>query len=86
MGLGWTHYSLTNTDTNGSLVENNDDVVTMPLGIGLTAFSVFGGTFDLRGVISPTWQESMFDDFYSGTGASADLHTWNVTGSLGWNF
>jgi hypothetical protein len=30
----------------------------MPLGLGLTAFSVFGGTFDLRGVIRPTWQES----------------------------
>ena len=47
---------------------------------------MFGGTFDLRGVIRPTWQESMFDDFYSGTGTTADLHNWNVTGNLGWNF
>jgi hypothetical protein len=86
VGLGWTHYSLTNQETNLSVIEDNDDVITMPLGIGLTAFSVFGGTFDLRGVIKPTWQESMFEGFYSGSGASADLHTWNVTGNLGWSF
>jgi hypothetical protein len=86
VGLGWTHYSLTNTDTNTSLLENSDDVLTMPLGLGLTAFSVFGGTFDVRGVIRPTWSESMFDDFYRGTGTTADLHNWNVTGNLGWNF
>jgi hypothetical protein len=86
VGLGWTHYSLTNTDTNNSLLEDNDDVITMPLGIGLTAFSVFGGTFDLRGVIKPTWQDTMFDGVYLGTGSAVDMHTWNVTGNLGWNF
>jgi hypothetical protein len=34
VGLGWQHYSLTNTTTNTSDVADRDDVMTLPLGTG----------------------------------------------------
>ena len=34
VGLGWQHYSLTNTTTNTSDVADRDDVMTLPVGTG----------------------------------------------------
>src|SRR4029079_13184332 len=36
IGLGWSHYNVTNTNINTSDVASSDDVMTIPLGGGLT--------------------------------------------------
>ncbi len=86
-GVGWTHYQLTNTGgDNTSLMSSDDDVVTVPLGLGLTLHSMFGGTFDVRGTFRAAFQEDLMTGVYAGTGAVARLHTWNVNATLGWEF
>lgn len=83
-GVGWTHYQLTNEGINVSGLSSSDDVLTVPLGLGLTFRGVFGGTFDIRG----TYRLSYFDDMFSGVygGANVNMNTWAATARLGWEF
>jgi outer membrane protein OmpA-like peptidoglycan-associated protein len=85
-GLGWMHYSLVNTNGNNSVLASSDDLLTVPMGTGIMARAVFGGTLDIRGTFRLQYRETMFDGYYSGTGEHADFHTWNVTARLGWDF
>jgi hypothetical protein len=36
VGMGWQHYRIANGDTNGTVVGASDDVMTIPVGGGLT--------------------------------------------------
>jgi outer membrane protein OmpA-like peptidoglycan-associated protein len=85
-GAGWMHYSLVNTSGNVSLLPNRDDVFTVPLGVGVFARTLFGGTADVRGTIRLAYREQLFNGYYAGSGEHADLHTWGVTARLGWEF
>jgi outer membrane protein OmpA-like peptidoglycan-associated protein len=85
-GLGWTHYQLVNTNGNNSLIATSDDLLTVPLGLGVTGRAPFGGTADLRGTFRLAYRETLMDGYYAGTGERADLHTWGVTARLGWEF
>ena len=85
-GLGWTHYSLANNDFNNSALAESDDVLTVPMGAGLTLKAPFGGTFDVRGTFRASFMEDLMTGVYQGSGAEARLHTWNVDARLGWEF
>jgi outer membrane protein OmpA-like peptidoglycan-associated protein len=85
-GLGWMHYSLTNTGGNSSAMANSDDVLTIPLGLGITLAAPFGGTFDVRGTFKAAYGEDLMTGVYAGTGLEASLHTWGVDARLGWEF
>ena len=85
-GLGWMHYSVTDYNTNTTRLAKTDDVMTVPLGAGLTLRAPFGGTFDVRGTFRAAYYDNIFNGLYAGTGANAHLHTWNVDARLGWEF
>lgn len=66
VGLGWQHYSVTNTPTNTSDVADRDDIMTMPVGTG---FEYSYGRFlaDAR----LTYRRTFYNDLMR-TGGSLD--------------
>jgi hypothetical protein len=82
-GAGWTHYQLTNTNTNTSSLLARDDVGTVPMGAGITARVVGGLIFDVRG----TYRATFNDDLLRTTGANSNsMQTWNFGGRIGFEF
>jgi hypothetical protein len=79
VGLGWQHYSITNTNTAVSDVNDSDDVMTVPYGGGLE----FGyGSFlaDARF----TYRQTYYNNLLRTTGGN--LNNWGVAGQVGFQF
>jgi hypothetical protein len=84
-GVGWTHYDLTNTETALAAVEDNDDVLHIPAGLGV-GFHLFRGvTLDLRGTVRAAFEDETF-----GPMAAPDdemgLENWSTSAQLGFEF
>lgn len=79
VGLGWQHYSITNSNTNTSDLADKDDVMTMPVGAG---FEYAYGAFmaDARF----TYRETYYNDLMRTTGGK--LNNWGVGTQVGVNF
>ena len=79
IGLGWQHYSLTNTSTSSADVANSDDIMTMPLGGGLEyAYGPF--IADARFTYRYTYRNDLMRT-QGGT-----LNNWGVGGQVGFAF
>jgi len=85
-GVGWTHYQLTNSQTNTSSLLGSDDVGTVPLGAGLSAR--LGGFFilDIRGTYRATFGGDMFQGVALGSDNSNAMQSWNAAGRVGVEF
>lgn len=82
-GAGWRRYDLTNTDTNTSDVNDTDNLLEIPAGIGL-GYRVGGFVADLRGQLRIATEEDLLrQDLGSDR---ARLHTWSATAKLGYEF
>jgi len=84
-GLGWQHYNLMNTGgTNTSDVSNTDDIMSVPMGVGLDlGFSGF--TLDGRA----TYRQALFNDLLGSPTSSFDrtsLNSWELGAGLGFEF
>lgn len=77
VGLGWSHYNVTNTKVNTSDVASSDDVMTLPVGGGL-AFGYGGFMADARF----TYRKTYFNNLVPGQ----NLDTWGVGGQIGFGF
>jgi hypothetical protein len=78
VGLGWSHYNLTNNNLNTSNVASSDDIMTMPFGGGL-AFGYGGFMADARF----TYRKTYYNNLVTGGG---DLDSWGVGGQIGFGF
>ena len=76
-GLGWSRYNLVNSDPAPGRMDDVDDQLTAPLGVGL-AFGYRGFTVEARGSYRFAFDDEMF-------GAN-DMGTWNATMSIGAEF
>lgn len=76
-GLGWTRYDLVNADFNTSAIQDDDNVLSIPLGVGVAA-AYRGFMLDTRFVYRATYD----DDFLG----AADLHNWIVSANIGREF
>lgn len=85
-GVGWMHYSVRNTNVNTSSIRSNDDIVTVPFGVGLALRLSRSVLFDVRGTGRATFYEQLFDQAAGATGQNDRLHSWNVAGKLGFEF
>jgi peptidoglycan-associated lipoprotein len=84
-GVGWTHYNLTNTETADAAVEDGDDVLVIPAGVGV-GFHVFRGvTLDLRGTVRQTFGEDTFDPM-AAPDDEMGMENWSSTAQLGFEF
>jgi len=77
-GVGWRRYDLTNADFNTSDVNDQDDVMEIPVGAGIE-YRYRGFLFDARGTFRPAFNDDLL-------GPGRELHTWAATGRLGFEF
>jgi hypothetical protein len=88
-GVGWSRYELVNDDFNTSSVNDEDDVLTVPVGAGLSTYLGRGeaGAFmlDARFTYRAAFREDLLDP---GTGneEQEDLDNWAATLRLGYEF
>lgn len=83
-GVGWQHYSLANDTSNTSSVDADDDIMTVPMGVGI-AVGYNGVTFDMRG----TYRHALFSDLVGASDSSFDeqsLNSWGAGLALGFEF
>ena len=81
-GVGWAHYSLTNTTTNTSSVQDNNDVLTLPIGTGI-AFGYSGFLIDARFVFRAAYADTMLKTM---AGDPAGLGNWQLGATAGYEF
>jgi len=83
-GIGWQHYSLGGVTTNTSSVDQSDDIMTVPMGLGLQ-FGFSGFTLDARA----TYRHAFFSDLLGNSSSSFDsnsLNSWTAGGAIGFEF
>lgn len=83
-GLGWTHYSMTNTDVTTSLVDEDDDVLHVPAGAGVGFHLYRGVTLDVRGTLRAAFDDEMFDR--AALDDDSGLENWATSAALGFEF
>jgi OmpA family len=84
-GVGWTHYDFTNTGTAGAQVEDDDEVLHIPAGVGLGFHIVRGMTLDLRGTMRAAFEESAFEPM-APPDDEMGLENWSASAQLGFEF
>lgn len=79
-GMAWRHYDLTNTDTTTADVQASDDVLEVPVGIGVQ-YAYRRILFDARADYRFTQYGNMM-----ATASSSDMNRWGVQGNIGYQF
>jgi len=85
-GVGWTHYQLTNAQTNTSSLLAKDDVGTVPLGAGVSARLGRVFILDIRGTYRATFADDLFQAQTVSNGNSNTMQSWNAAGRVGFEF
>jgi hypothetical protein len=82
-GVAWRRYDVSNTDINTSDVADQDDVLEIPAGVGLSGY-VGGFMADIRG----EYRFSQYEDLAPSrnNAGEANLDRWGVTGNLGFAY
>jgi hypothetical protein len=85
-GIAWRRYEIVNEDVDTAVLDESDDVIEFPLGVGLTARE---GAFvlDVRGEFRYATEDDMMrkvETFARGDSGDADMHTWGVNLSIGY--
>jgi peptidoglycan-associated lipoprotein len=84
-GVGWMNYSITNTAVTASM-DQMDNVFALPFGAGVSARLGRGFILDVRGTGRATFDDTLLEQSAFGNQGNAELHSWNATGRLGWEF
>ena len=90
-GAAWRRYDLTNADFNTSAVRDSDDVLEIPVGLGI-AGKWSGLVLDVRGEFRPTLDNDLIPTFGPdndediGNDDFAAMHRWGVNASIGYEF
>jgi hypothetical protein len=82
-GVGWTRYELNNVNTNLSDVSDQDDLVEIPLGLGVGA-RASGFLVDVRGSFRPAFDNDLVPT--SNSGDHAAMHSWQAALRVGYAF
>lgn len=84
-GIGWSQFHIANYNTNTQVLSDfnaqNDNVMTVPLGVGF-AYGYKALMLDVRGTYTATY----YDNLLQGTNSSGTLNTWGVGGQVGFAF
>lgn len=84
IGAGWTRYDVTNTTTNTSSMNDQDDVLALPLGVGVD-HRVGPWILDARAVVRPTFDNELLPDS-SEPGNPTRLDNWSAVLRGGFEF
>jgi hypothetical protein len=87
-GVAWARYNLTNEGRNTSAIESEDDVLEIPVGLGIGG-NWMGFAYDLRGELRFATSENMVPESIAGQyddDSDASMHRWGVNASIGYAF
>jgi len=87
-GVAWRRYAVQNADFNTSDVRDRDDVLELPVGVGM-AYKMSGFTFDARGEFRGSFYDNLVPDRTNTTSTNegnAAMHRWGVNASVGYEF
>lgn len=85
-GVGWRRYDLTNIDQNRSDVAGSDDVLEVPMGVGI-AGKWNGLILDARGEFRATADEDLVAETNPEfVNDKAEMHRWGVKATVGVEF
>jgi hypothetical protein len=86
-GVAWSRFDVTNTTTNTSAISDKDDLLEIPVGLGVGG-SWRGFGYDVRGELRFATNEDLVPEVTAGraSGAHADMHRWGVNATLGYGF
>lgn len=86
-GVGWRRYDLTNTNTNTSDLQGSDDVLEVPMGLGI-AGKWNGLILDARGEYRATTNEDLLPRINANEteDGHADMQRWGVKATVGAEF
>lgn len=85
-GVGWTHYSITNTDVNTSSIDDSDEVLHIPAGVGVGIPLYRSMTLDLRGTVRGALDDEMFEGTTPDGDEAAGMENWTAGAQLGFEF
>jgi hypothetical protein len=77
-GAGWTNFRVTGDDFNNSSIEDSENVVHIPVGVGIGG-RIEEVRLDARGVVRAVPQGDLFAE-------EGNMHTWGANVSAGWDF
>ena len=83
-GVAWRRYNLTNADTNTSAVNDSDDVIEFPVGVGV-AYRYRGLLLDARGEMRFATEEDLVPNLAGDSGAEK-MHRYGVNANIGYEF
>ncbi len=78
VGIGWSHYQLTNTNVNTADLAKDDDVMSLPIGGGLE-YAINRFMADARF----TYRSTYYNDLMRSGG---NLNNWGVSTQIGFSF
>jgi hypothetical protein len=78
VGLGWSHYSVTNTNVTTADIARDDDIMALPIGGGLE-YGIGRFMADARF----TYRSTYYNDLMRTGG---NLNNWGVSGQVGFSF
>lgn len=85
-GAAWRHYNLQNDGINTSAVNDTDDVLEIPMGVGL-AYKFEGFMIDARGEFRAAAGEDLMPSLSGDANDErADMHRWGVNANIGYAF
>ena len=84
-GIGWQRYDITGAELSraDAGIADSADLMVVPVGAGLGYRDMSGLVLDLRGTVRIAQDETFVTE---ASGASADLHTWEASGNIGYEF
>lgn len=83
-GIGWRRYDLTRVDVNTSSVAEDDNVLEVPLGAGIS-YRYAGLVVDARAIVRATFDEDMVAT-PNATDDTASMDNWEGSVNFGWEF
>jgi hypothetical protein len=79
-GMAWRRYDVTNTNTSSADLQPSDDVLEIPVGVGVQ-YPYRGLLFDVRADYRFTQYGNMM-----AAASSSDMNRWGVQGNIGYRF
>jgi len=83
-GVGWARFDLTNFDSNNSSVEDQDDALAVPLGLGMT-YRYTAMLADIRATYRPVFYEDLVP-LANTADEHQDLDDWSIAARVGFEF
>jgi hypothetical protein len=84
-GVGWINYQVENTQIVAADLDQSDNVLEVPLGIGISGRLPRGFVIDVRATGRATFNDSLFNDAAAAANVrSPGLSSWNLGARLGW--